>query len=210
MCFNLHSNSFTFFDKRVYIVREMQINSHPSAIIVARLRQGDRDVLVELYKENEAMVNKYIKDQKGREEDAEDLLQEALIVLWKNAKKPEFTLDAKPSTYIYAVVKNLWLKQVDKNKRMSPEENINPQMHSTVQNSDSNLDHAIVRKMLNQMGETCRQVLLMFYFDGFDMQTIAKANNFANADVAKSKKHQCMKDLESKVKSQFSSTDFFR
>jgi hypothetical protein len=49
----------------------------------------------------------------------------------------------------------------------------------------------------------------MFYFDGFDMQTIAKANNFANADVAKSKKHQCMKDLESKVKSQFSSTDFF-
>ena len=84
MCVNLHSNSFTFFDKRVYIVREMQINSHPSAIIVARLRQGDRDVLVELYKENEAMVYKYIKDQKGREEDAEDLLQEALIVLWKN------------------------------------------------------------------------------------------------------------------------------
>ena len=179
----------------------MQINSHPSAIIVARLRQGDRDVLVELYKENEAMVYKYIKDQKGREEDAEDLLQEALIVLWKNARKPEFTLEAKPSTYIYAVVKNLWLKQVDKNKRMSPEENINPQMHSTVQNSDSNLDHAIVRKMLNQMGET---------FDGFDMQTIAKANSFANADVAKSKKHQCMKELESKVKSQFSSTDFFR
>jgi DNA-directed RNA polymerase specialized sigma24 family protein len=53
----------------------------------------------------------YIKDQKGREEDAEDLLQEALIVLWKNARKPEFTLDAKPSTYVYAVIKNLWLKQ---------------------------------------------------------------------------------------------------
>ena len=60
------------------------------------------------------------------------------------------------------------------------------------------------------MGETCRQVLLMFYYDGLDMQTIAKANNFANADVAKAKKHQCMKELEKQVKSQFHSTDFFR
>ena len=118
----------------------------------------------------------------------------------KNAKNPEFTLTAKPSTYIYAIVKNLWLKQVDKNKRISPEENINPQLHATSQDTDSKMDLAIVRKMLNQMGETCRQVLLMFYYDGFDMQTIAKANNFSNADVAKSKKHQCLKELEKQVK----------
>jgi len=188
----------------------MQVTNNSTELILNRLKQGDRDVLVELYKENEAMIVKYIREQNGRSEDAEDLLQEALIVLWKNAKNTEFTLTAKPSTYIYAIVKNLWLKQVDKNKRISPEENINPQLHATSQDTDSKMDLAIVRKMLNQMGETCRQVLLMFYYDGFDMQTIAKANNFSNADVAKSKKHQCLKELEKQVKSQFSSTDFFR
>lgn len=188
----------------------MQVTNQTSALIVSRLRQGDREVLVELYKQNEAMIFKFIREQNGRDEDAEDLLQEALIVLWRNARKPEFSLDVKASTYIYAIVKNLWLKQADKNKRMSSEESINPQLHATLPQSDATMDHAIVRKFLNQMGETCRQVLLMFYFDGFDMQTIAKANNFANTDVAKSKKHQCMKQLEEKVKSQFSSTDFFR
>lgn len=188
----------------------MQVTNNSTELILKRLRQGDRDVLVELYKENEAMIVKYIREQNGRPEDAEDLLQEALIVLWKNAKQADFALTAKPSTYIYAIVKNLWLKQVDKNKRISPQENINPQLHAISQDTDSKMDLAIVRKMLNQMGETCRQVLLMFYYDGFDMQTIAKANNFSNADVAKAKKHQCLKELEKQVKSQFSSTDFFR
>ena len=105
-------------------------------------------------------------------------------------------------------MKNLWLKQDDKNKRISPQENINPLLHATSQDTDSKMDLAIVKKMLNQMGETCRQVLLMFYYDGFDMQTIAKANNFSNADVAKSKKHQCLKELEKQVKKLYEDSEW--
>ncbi len=188
----------------------MQVNQYSSEEILIRLRQGDRDVLVELYKANETMIFKYIKDQNGRNEDAEDLLQEALVVLWNNAKNPNFELTAKPSTYLYAIVKNLWLKSVEKNKRLTSEDQIPLNVHSVQQETDKTMDHSIVRKMLNQMGETCRQVLLMFYYDGLDMQTIAKANNFANSDVAKAKKHQCLKELEKQVKLKFQSTDFFR
>lgn len=188
----------------------MQVNQYSPEEILKRLRQGDRDVLVELYKANETMIFKYIKEQNGSTEDAEDLLQEALVVLWNNAKKPDFELTAKPSTYLYAIVKNQWLKNVEKYKRMTSEEHIHANQHAVQQETEKNMDLSIVRKMLNQMGETCRQVLLMFYYDGLDMQTIAKANNFANADVAKAKKHQCMKELEKQVKSQFHSTDFFR
>ena len=188
----------------------MQVSSNSSKVIVERLRQGDREVLVELYKQHESMIMKYIRDQKGSTEDAEDLLQEALVVLWQNARKTDFHLSVKTSTYLFAVVKNLWLKQADKRSRMGSESEIKPQDHAEAPSPEKDMDHSIVRNMLNSMGETCRQVLLMFYFDGFDMQTIAKANNFANADVAKAKKHQCMKELESMVKKQFSLTDFLR
>lgn len=186
---------------------QSQVNS--SKLIVNRIKHGDREVLVELYKQNEAMIMKYIREQKGRPEDAEDLLQDALVVLWQNARKSDFTLSVKPSTYIYAVVKNLWLKGADKRNRMDSEDKIPVDVPSGFNPSDSEMDFSIVRSMLNKMGETCRQVLLMFYFDGFDMQTIAQANNFANADVAKAKKHQCMKELERMVVSTYSSTDFY-
>jgi len=51
---------------------------------------------------------------------------------------------------------------------------------------------------------------MMFYFDGFDMKTIAEANGFANTDVAKSKKHQCMKQLEAIIRKSYNPSDFYR
>jgi DNA-directed RNA polymerase specialized sigma24 family protein len=112
---------------------------------------------------------------------------------------------------LYAIVKNLWLKQWNKNKRLVDDKNIDLKVadNSTAENSNS-LDLGIVRKYLNEMGETCRQVLLMFYFDGFDMKTIAQANHFANPNVAKAKKHQCLQELAKRVKSKYSSTDFYQ
>jgi RNA polymerase sigma factor (sigma-70 family) len=190
------------------MVREMQLNNTLNDEIIDRLQKGDREVLIDLYKEHEDMIKKFVRENNGKDEDAEDLLQDALVVLWQNSRKPDFKLESKSSTYIYAVVKNLWLKQLDKRKRVVSEEYIKPHQHSeTPINND--MDLALVRNMLGEMGEICQQILLMFYFDGFDMKTIAKANNLANSDVAKSKKHQCLKELASKVKSKFTSTDFY-
>ena len=70
------------------------------------------------------------------------------------------------------------------------------------------MDLKIVRDYLNNMGELCRKILLMYYFDGYDMQTIADANQLANANTAKSKKYQCLKDLSSQIKSKFNLNDF--
>ena len=73
---------------------------------IERLQQGDREVLIELYKENERMVRKYIMENSGTSDDAEDLLQDALVILWQNARKPNFELHAKISTYLFAIVRN--------------------------------------------------------------------------------------------------------
>jgi RNA polymerase sigma factor (sigma-70 family) len=186
----------------------MSLGANNATDYIQGLRLGDRELLVTIYKENEAMIRKYIIENNGSEEDVQDLLQDALVVVWQNARKADFVLTSKLSTYIFAIVKNLWLKQLDKNKRLTDEKAI-PQNKTIPQEEHSDIDLSIVRSYLNEMGETCRQVLLMFYFDGFDMDTIAKANHFANSNVAKAKKHQCLKELSNMVKLKFSSTDFF-
>ena len=172
-----------------------------------RLKQGDREVLIELYKENERMVRKYITENNGSSDDAEDLLQDALVVLWQNARKPDFELHAKISTYLFAIVRNQWLKNLEKRKRengsLETAGEGNPDFID-----ESRMDLKIVRDYLNDMGELCRKILLMYYFDGYDMQTIADANQLANANTAKSKKYQCLKDLGMQIKSKFNLNDF--
>jgi RNA polymerase sigma factor (sigma-70 family) len=178
--------------------------------ILAQLREGDKNVLVGLYKANYPMVRNYIIKNSGSSEDAEDLLQDALVVLWHNVRKPDFVLSSKVSTYLMAVVKNLWLKQLNKNGRMTGEENILPQMHSIKPDHGQAIDLKHLSKALEEVGDQCRRLLILFYFDGHDMDTIARNLNFANADTAKAKKYQCFKKLENIIKSRFNISDFLR
>jgi RNA polymerase sigma factor (sigma-70 family) len=174
---------------------------------IERLQQGDREVLIELYRENERMVRKYISENSGSADDAEDLLQDALVILWQNARKPDFQLHAKISTYLFAIVRNQWLKNLEKRKRENGSLEKAGEGVPTF-TDEFRLDLQIVRDYLNDMGDLCRKILLMYYFDGFDMQTIADANELANANTAKSKKYQCLKELGNKIKTKFNAGDF--
>lgn len=178
--------------------------------ILARLRQGDQEVLVELYHSNFSMVRNHVVKNNGVVEDAEDLLQDALVVLWQNVRKPGFELTSKISTYIMAICKNLWLKQLGKNSRMMGEEMIKPQAHSITPDNGQVMDLKKIHEALDELGDTCRNILVMFYFDGYDMDTIARSLQFNNADTAKAKKYQCFKKLEEIVKRRYKMTDFLR
>ncbi len=156
------------------------------------------------------MVKNYVIKNNGAQEDAEDLLQDSLIVLWQNVRKPEFELTSKPSTYIMAIVKNMWLKKLSKNSRMAGEELIKPENHSEITNPGQQMDMQKLTEALDEVGDTCREVLTMFYFDGYDMNSIAEALNFANSDTAKAKKYQCFKKLEEILKKRYAITDFLR
>lgn len=178
--------------------------------LLARLQAGDQDALVELYHANFNMVKSYVAKNNGVVEDAEDLLQDALVVFWQNCRKPGFELTSKISTYLMAVCKNLWLKQLSKTGRMMGEELIKPQMLSESHDEGRSMDLKKIHDALDEVGDTCKNLLVMFYFDGFDMDTIAKTLHFNNADTAKAKKYQCFKKLEEIVKKRYQMSDFLR
>jgi RNA polymerase sigma factor (sigma-70 family) len=178
--------------------------------LLLRLQSGDQDALVELYKANFAMVKNYVSKNNGVVEDAEDILQDALVVLWQNCRKTGFELTSKISTYIMAICKNLWLKQLSKTGRMMGDELIKPQMHSETPQEGQAMDMKKIHEALDELGDTCKNLLVMFYFDGFDMDTIARSLSFNNADTAKAKKYQCFKKLEEIVKKRYQMSDFLR
>lgn len=53
---------------------------------------------------------------------------------------------------------------------------------------------------MEKIGQPCRRLLLMFYWEEASMETIAGQLGFANAETAKAKKYQCKKALEKMVK----------
>ncbi|MEY4316181.1 MAG: polymerase, sigma-E factor [Bacteroidota bacterium] len=77
--------------------------------IIDRIREGDREVLIELYKAHEGMIANHVFQHSGNDDDVKDLMQDTLVAIWQNVRKPQFELSAKLSTYLFAIAKNLWL-----------------------------------------------------------------------------------------------------
>jgi RNA polymerase sigma factor (sigma-70 family) len=169
-----------------------------------RIQKGDEKALEFIYKKYYRMMTKLVITNSGTEEEARDVYQDALVVFWQKARTGNLVLTSKMSTYIYSICQNLWRKELDRKKRLSNEEKDS----SESMDLDGPEREKIIAKCMDQLGETCRKVLMFYYFDEMSMQEIAEKLGFANTDTAKTKKYKCKQKLDELVKSQYSERDF--
>lgn len=173
--------------------------------VLDRISKGDERALDFLYKKHYRMMFNIVLKNNGTEEEAKDVYQEALVVFWQKASSGQLTLTSKISTYLYSICLNQWRKELDRKSRLSREEVDG----EAFQGYDEKENARIVTECINELGDTCRNILTYYYFDGLNMTEIAKRLNFANTDTAKTKKYKCKKKLDSLVQERYSRTDFF-
>ncbi len=150
------------------------------------------------------MMVKLVVSNNGSEEEAKDIYQDALIVLWQKAIGGNFTLTSKISTYLYSICLNLWRKELERKSKLSNEEKDEAEWME----DDKKERIKIINECINALGETCRKVLSYYYFDGMTMSDIAEKMNFANPDTAKTKKYKCKQRLDKLIKTKYSASDF--
>jgi RNA polymerase sigma factor (sigma-70 family) len=168
------------------------------------LRNGDDSGLEELFRKNRRSVASLVIHNNGTEDDAEDVLQESLIVLWERVRKGTFEYQAKLSTFIYATAKNIWLRKLARQRREFPSASETfeiPSGDSTpFEEMEENERVLAIEQAMEEIGNPCRDILLLYYWEEQSMENIAVKLGFANADTVKSKKYQCKKALEKLVK----------
>jgi len=172
--------------------------------IFERINNGDEKALEVIYKKYYRMMTKMVISNSGTEEEARDVYQDALVVFWQKARSGNLVMTSKISTYIYSICQNLWRKELDRKKRLTNEQKDAP-LHMDVESQERD---KIIAQCLNQLGESCRKVLMYYYFDEMSMQEIAEKLGFANTDTAKTKKYKCKQKLDELVKTQYSERDF--
>lgn len=173
------------------------------------LKAGNDKALIQLYNDNYTMVRNYIMRNNGKTEDVEDMLQEAVVVVWENVRKKEFELSSLLSTYLMGIVKNMWLKKLSKAARIDFDNDKVTALRKGYHQEFGNEKLRVVGLMMDRLDEGCRQILTLFYFKDLETQKIAEIMQFANSDVVKSKKYQCFKKLQALFEENYNSADFF-
>jgi RNA polymerase sigma factor (sigma-70 family) len=170
--------------------------------LLTGLAAGNREAVTAIYKQYHSVLTKWILSRGGLEADAEDVFQEALVVLFEKAKSPEFCLTCKLSTYLFAISKRLWFKKVEKTANYYTL-NTDEEEDGDFAAYDDDLQVFVEKeqqydrltKALSQLGEPCSSLLKAFYEERKNMQEIAAAFQYTNAENAKTQKYKCLTRL---------------
>ena len=172
--------------------------------VLDKIARGDESALEFLYKKYYRMMTKLVISNSGTEEEARDVYQDALIVFWEKARKGNLVMTSKISTFIYSICLNLWRKELDRKSRLSNEEKEN----SVFIEIEKQERIRVIHESLDELGDTCKKILMYYYFDGLSMNDIAEKLGYANTDTAKTKKYKCKKRLDELIKAKYTAGDF--
>ncbi len=164
--------------------------------LLFKLKRNDNTAFRTVYKECLPMVVKHIRQNNGNTEDAEDLFQEALIVLIRKLQEPGFELSSKLSSYLFSIVKNNWLYKL-RGKRTWVEggeviEGIaddSPDEILQKQEKETRLD--LLADAMKELKEDCKRILLDFYYYKKALIEIAQELNYTEKFI-RVKKSRCM------------------
>src|SRR5947208_17013691 len=142
------------------------------------------------------MIQSLIINNSGSADDAKDIFQETMIVLYEKVRSGSFELNCLIKTYVYSVSRRLWLKRLQQMNRYAPAlENLQdtvPVEDEIEENERINNEFQAMEKAISSLGEPCKSLLEAYYLEKRSMQEIAMSFGYTNADNAKNQKYKCL------------------
>ncbi|MEO6489238.1 MAG: sigma-70 family RNA polymerase sigma factor [Ferruginibacter sp.] len=134
-------------------------------------------------------VKKYILANSGTMDDAQDIFQDALVVLYKKVHSNNFQLTAPLKNYLLAIVKNCWLHELRQRSKIPPGESSG---EFAMLEIDDEPGFHLATSAFNLLGEKCKELLIRFYFKKQSFKEIAVSLSFSDEKTAKNQKYRCI------------------
>ena len=173
--------------------------THSDQRYIEALLENDSTVIREIYEKFSGKVISFIKKNNGDESDARDVIQETLIVIYRQAFEKKLVLTCPFDAYFFLLCKRRWwnkLKNTDY-KEVTIEEDLTSVDRQSEQVADSTeqyeLKSQILTDKLKELSEKCRELIkLTMQIDS--MKAVAEKLGVTYAYVRK-KKSMCMGNL---------------
>lgn len=172
-------------------------------LLLNGLMKGDSKAIDTIYDGCFNQVRIMIKDHKGSADDAKDVFQDAMMVLYRRLHEGDFNLTCKLSSYLQVICRNMWRSKSRRTPMVSLSEHVGP--------DHVDLDDSIIDQMINSdkqnlmhkhfevLESGCKKILALF-FQKVPMKKIAEEINSSESYVKK-RKFICKSRLIEQIKS---------
>ena len=162
------------------------------------LRKEDRRMLMALYQRFYPPVRIFILSRNGNEFDAQDIFQDALVIIFMKIRHVVPDVKSSFGTYFFSICKYLWFKELNRKNRS----------HADFQNLDEMIDldnnfyrdyirmekRKLVMDHFNEMQEDCQRILKMFVNDT-PLDKICKIMGYSSEQYARNRRSSCKERL---------------
>lgn len=168
---------------------------------ITGLLNNNHKVLREIYNNYAPRIKNHIIKNGGSADDAKDVFQDALMIVYKKAQSDDFELTSQFYTYLFGVCHFLFERKKKKSSRNSVT-NTDFERYTYDSNFEEDLfereKHKIYQDNLQKMGTFCQQLLELFFVRK-NMEEVASILNLKNAHTARNRKYRCQKELEKRI-----------
>jgi RNA polymerase sigma factor (sigma-70 family) len=163
--------------------------------------QNSKEAITALYRAERGNFLAFAAKWALPEEELADIFQDAMVAFIENLRKGKIELtQSTPSTYLFAIGKYMIFKRLKtKNIPSGEMENLPDGLvweeNYALQTEDR---YQKIILALGKMGEQCRKILTLFYYEGKDLDAIMEILQYDKKEVLKSQKSRCLKQLREK------------
>lgn len=179
------------------------IRNFPDTELVARLRVGEGmdEVIKAIYRSHFESLAWYVQNNSGSRQDAEDVFQEVVLSFIGIVQADKFRGESTVKTFLYSLNRHIWLNELKKKGRALAREEKYGKGNEWVeldaaQTIAERENKSLVLDLMDKLGETCKQILLLFYYENNSMKQILETLHYENEQVVRNKKYKCLKQLE--------------
>jgi RNA polymerase sigma factor (sigma-70 family) len=173
-------------------------------ILLKGLKEGRNDCIHFLYTEYFPLAKSIVEKNSGTLQDAQDVLQDGLIVLFKRITLGPLNLKCSLKTFFFSICKNIWKQQLDTKWRLLYKddfvrESIEDYEAIPIEINEENEERIrLYQVYFLTLPPDCQKLLQLFLLK-ISLKKIAKYMGFKDENYAKTRKYLCKNMLRKKI-----------
>ncbi|MBP6977599.1 MAG: sigma-70 family RNA polymerase sigma factor [Bacteroidales bacterium] len=182
--------------------------------ILGGLVRKDSRIIKFILVEHFATIKRFILRNNGTPEDAEDVFQEAMMIIYQKTKDNELSLECSFITFLYSVSRHIWFQKLEKNRidpaYVSDLENfiqLSDEMRFEVYDEEKERIRLFQKHFL-ALGEDCQKLLRLFV-KRVPLAEIMKIMGYKSVKYAKTRKFLCKEKLKKNIRNDPGSHKFY-
>jgi RNA polymerase sigma factor (sigma-70 family) len=180
---------------------------YTDAELIAAISAGRElnDAIRFIYQQYSQATSSFIMQHGGSEQDADDIFQETVVAFIEVVQKGKYRGEASVKTFLNSIARNYWFNEIKKRDRSGLRDK---QFELSRDKNEADVSHYIsemerkrqLRELVDQLGESCRKVLLLFYYENLSMKEMVEHLPYDNEQVVRNKKYKCLQALAGLIK----------